>query len=56
MGLKNMDGIEKTWILQLWLQQPLFYFLKHLPNIAAKCKFNQSSQPLFGRGIDLQLV
>lgn len=24
-----MDGIEKTWILQLWLQQYPFYSLKH---------------------------
>lgn len=24
MGLKNMDGTEKTWILQLWLKQRSF--------------------------------
>lgn len=38
---KDTDGIKGTWILQLWLEQHPFYFLKHSPNAAAKGEFHQ---------------
>lgn len=37
-----MDGIKGTWILQLWLEEHPFYFLKHSLNAAAKGEFHQS--------------